>query len=224
MDCHDAQSQMTAYLSGDLLAEDYRAVEAHVSSCQCCRVELDGYHQLWDALAAFPVSSPDPDLDRRILAQVSAELLDARTVPATAIRWWGIAVAALAAVALSIGNSVLLPYEVAFQWCSRTLRAYVAFADVSDTSFFLVVGIFYGLVPLLVVGLLAGWLLRTRPLIHGTAASLAFGVLILPYVLILCSALPAVFTLSLMGGIVLGALSGGVGGFWAGSHGWRLAH
>jgi hypothetical protein len=120
-------------------------------------------------------------------------------------------------VALSIGNSVLLPYEVAFQWCSRTLRAYSLFADVSDTSFFFVVGIFYGLVPLLVVGLLSGWLLRTRPLIHGTAASLAFGVIILPYVIIVCSALPAVFTFSLTVGIILGALSGGVGGFWAGA-------
>lgn len=224
MDCHDAQSEMTAYLSGDLAPEDLRAVDLHVSSCEGCRVELTGFQRMWEALADLPIDRPDSGLDRRILSQVAAEVLEAQTGSPAGIRWWGIGVAALVAVALSIGNSLLLPYEVAFQWCSRTLRAYALFADLPDSSFFLVVGIFYGLVPLLVVGLLSGRLLETRPLFHGTAASMTFAVLILPYVIIVCSALPGLFTLSLMGGIVLGALSGGLAGFWAGAHRWRPAH
>ena len=224
MDCHDAQAEMTAYLSGDLAPEDLRAVELHVSSCEGCRVELTGLQQMWDKLAGLPIVRPDPEIDRRILSQVAAEVADAQTGSPAGIRWWGIGVAALVAAALSVGNSLLLPYEVAFQWCSRTLRAYAPFVHLPDSSFFFVVGIFYGLVPLLVVGLLSGRLLETRPLVHGTAASVTFAVLILPYVIIVCSALPGLFTLSLMGGIILGALSGGLGGFWAGAHRWRLAH
>ena len=53
MDCHDAQSQMTAYLSGDIAAEDRRAVEVHVSSCEACRAALAGLQQMWDALAGL---------------------------------------------------------------------------------------------------------------------------------------------------------------------------
>ncbi|OGC00480.1 MAG: hypothetical protein A3G35_09085 [candidate division NC10 bacterium RIFCSPLOWO2_12_FULL_66_18] len=224
MDCHDAQSEMTAYLSGDLAAEDLRAVEGHVASCEPCRLELAAFRRMWAALADLPVASLDPTVDHQILAQVAAEVGEARKVSSAAVRWRGVGLAALVAVALSIGNSLLLPYEVAFQWCSRTLRAYALFVDLPDSSFFFVVGIFYGLVPLLVVGLLSGRLLETRPLVHGTAASTTFAVLILPYIIIVCSALPGLFTLSLMGGIVLGALSGGLGGFWAGAHRWLPAH
>lgn len=224
MDCHDAQPQMTAYLSGDLVLEDRRTVEAHLSACECCRVELARLGQVWEALAGLPVMPLDPTADRQVLERVVAEIAGEPMTLSVAVRWRGIAVAALLAAALSIGNSIFLPYEVAFQWCSRTLRAYALFADLSDTGFFFVTGIFYGLIPLLVVGLVSGRILRARPLFHGTAASLAFTVLTLPYVIIVCSALPGLFTLSLIGGITLGALSGGLGGFWTGTQRWRLAH
>ena len=224
MDCYDAHAEMTAYLSGNLATEDLRAVEGHVASCAGCRAELAALRQTWETLGDLPTPSLAPGIDRSILQRVATEAAETPPAPIPSVRWWEVGMAALVAAALSIGNSVLLPYEVAFEWCSRTLRTYAPFVDLPDSSFFFVVGIFYGLVPLLIVGLLSGRLLRTKRLCHGTTASLAFVVLIFPYVLIVCSALPGLFTLSLMGGIVLGALSGGLGGFWAGAHRWYPAH
>ena len=224
MDCHDAQTEMTAHLSGDIAAEDFRAVEGHVASCAGCRAELAALRQAWETLGDLPTPSLAPGIDRWILQRVATEVAETPPPPIPSVRWWGVGVAALVAAVLSIGNSLALPYEIAFQWCSRTFRGYPLLSDLSDGSLFFSVGIVYGLVPLCLVGLFSGRFCGPRPVLHGTAASSAFAALIVPYVLIVCSGLPGLFTLSLVAGIVLGSLSGGIGGFWAGAHRWRPAH
>lgn len=218
MDCHDAQGGMTAYLSGDLATEDLRAVEGHLVSCAGCRAELAAFRLTWETLGHLPTPSLPPGVDHWILQRVATEVSETPPPPIPSVRWRGVGVAALIAAALSIGNSLILPYEVAFQWCSRTLRGYPLLADLSDGSFFFGIGIFYGLVPLFLVGLFSGRLLGVRPFFHGAVTSSAFALFTVPYVLIVCSGLPGIFTLSLVVGILVGALSGGVGGFWAGAY------
>src|SRR5574337_894501 len=215
MDCQDIQAQMTAYLSGDLATEDSRVVENHVASCAGCRAELAALRQAWETLGDLPTPSLAPGVDRSILQRVATEAAETPPPPIPSVRWWGVGVAALVAAALSIGNSLILPYEVTFEWCSQTLRRYPLLAGLSDGSFFFGIGIFYGLVPLFLVGLFSGRLLGVRPFFHGAVTSFAFALFTVPYVLIVCSGLPGIFTLSLVAGILVGALSGGVAGFWA---------
>jgi anti-sigma factor RsiW len=224
MDCHDAQTEMTAYLSGDLAAEDLRAVEGHMASCAGCRAELAVLRQTWGALGDLPTPSLAPGIDRRILQRVATEVAETPPPPIPSVRWRGVGMAALVAVILSIGNSLILPYEVAFQWCSQTIRRYPLLADLSDGTVFFGIGIFYGLAPLFLAGLLSGRLLGARPLFHGAVTSSAFALVIVPYVLVACSGLPELFTLCLVVGILVGALSGGVGGFWAGGYRLRPAY
>ncbi len=224
MDCHDAQAEMTAYLNGELATEDVRAVENHVASCAGCRAELAALRQAWETLVGLPAPSLAAGIDLWILQRVATEAAETPPPSISSVCWWGVGVAALAAAALSIGNSLALPYETAFQWCSRTIRGYPLLSDLSDGSLFFGIGIFYGLVPLFPVGLFSGRLLGGRPLFHGAVASSVFALFIVPYVLIVCSGLPGLFTLSFMAGILVGALSGGVAGFWAGTCRLRLAH
>jgi len=222
MRCADVQPQFTAYLSGNLVVDDRRIVDMHLSSCERCRRELMALRHTWEGLADLPAPSLASALDRRILGAVAREAAGTQGGPVWARGWWGIALAACVAAAISLGGSLLLPYEIAFQWCSQALRTAPLFRGIPDASLFLVVGIVYGLLPLLAVGLWWGRRFPARPLCHGAVAAAVFAGVVLPYALIVCSALPAPFSLSLVTGILLGALAGGPVGMSAGAHRRRL--
>jgi hypothetical protein len=220
--CPDVQPQLTAYLSGNLAVEDGRMVDIHLASCARCQDELKALRHTWEGLADLPAPSLPSALDRQVLGAVAREAVGSRSRPAWVQGWWGIALAACVAAAISLGGSLLLPYETAFQWCSRTLRNAPLFRGIPDSSLFLLVGIVYGLLPLLAVGLWWGRRFPARPLRHGAAAAAVFSGLVLPYALIVCSSLPAPLSLSLVAGMLLGALAGGPAGISVGTHRRRL--
>ena len=56
----------------------------------------------------------------------------------------------------------------------------------------------------------------SRPLVEGVWTAGSFVLLLIPYVLAVCWALPAAFVASLLAGLTAGAFTGGPGGFWLG--------
>ncbi len=220
MQCPDAQSLMTAYLSDEAAPVERWEFEAHLAACACCREELAAFREAWDRLGRWRVPAVDRRIERDLLARVEQEAatLGSRLRPVATI------VASVPAVLLSIVASAFLPYERAFELCREALRGFNAFARLPDGAVFFVAGVLYGVIPLLLVGLVSARLMGgAGALVRGTATSVAFAVLMTPYVLIVCSALPGLFTAAILAGIGLGGLSGSAGGLWLGSRSWRPA-
>ncbi len=220
MQCPDAQSLVSAYLGDEAAPVERWEFEAHVADCRSCHEELARLRETWDRLGRWPVPALDPRVGRDLLARV--ELEAASLIPR--LRPVATALAAVVAVLLSISATAFLPYEQAFQLCREALRGFSLFAGLPDSTLFFIAGVFYGMIPLLLVGLVSACLMGgAGALVHGTATSVAFLVLMIPYVIIVCSALPGVFTAAILAGIGLGGLSGSAGGFWLGSWAWRPA-
>jgi len=220
MQCQDAQALMTAYLGDEVVSIERREFEEHFTNCACCREELAAFREAWDRVGRWPVPAVDPRVERDLLARVEEEA--ASLVPR--LRLTATILSAAAAVLLSIAASVFLPYERAFQLCREALKGFSAFAGLPDSTLFFIAGAFYGLIPLLLVGLVAAHLIGgTGALWHGTVTGVAFALLMTPYVLIVCSALPGIFTAAILAGIGLGGLSGSAGGLWLGSRARRPA-
>jgi anti-sigma factor RsiW len=220
MQCQDAQALMTAYLGDEVVPVERREFEGHLAACACCREELASFRESWERLGRWPVPAMDSRIERDFLARVEHEAatLGPRLRPVAT------ALVAVAAVLLSIAASVFLPYERAFQLCREALRGFSAFAGLPDSAVFFVAGVLYGVIPLLLVALVSARLMGgAGALWHGTVTGVAFALLMTPYVLIVCSALPGVFTAAILGGIALGGLSGSAGGLWLGSRAWRPA-
>lgn len=220
MQCQDAQALMTAYLSDEVVSIERREFEEHFTTCACCREELASFRESWERLGQWPVPAMDSRIERDLLARVEQEAatLGPRLRPVAT------ALAAVAAVLLSIAASVFLPYERAFQLCREGLKGFSVFAGLPDSTLFFIAGIFYGVIPLLLVGLVSARLMGGAGAgLNGTATGVAFALLMAPYVLIVCSALPGAFTAAILGGIALGGLSGSAGGLWLGSRARRPA-
>ncbi len=220
MQCPDAQSLMTAYLSDEAAPVERWEFEAHLAACPRCRNELAAFREAWDRLGHWPVAVLDPRIERDLLARLEPETV--RLAPR--LRPVATALAAVVAVLLSITASAFLAYEQAFQLCREALNGFGVFPGLPDSTLFFIAGIFYGVIPLLLVGLVSARLMGGAGAVwHGTATGVAFALLMTPYVVIVCSALPGVFTAAILAGIGLGGLSGSAGGLWLGSRAWRTA-
>ena len=77
-------------------------------------------------------------------------------------------------------------------------------------------GILYAALPVLLVALLTARLNGRRPLVEGGGTAALFVLVLTPYALAVCWALPAAFIGSLLAGLTAGAFTGGPGGFWLG--------
>ncbi len=91
--CERAREAIPDFVGGRLPAEVRAAIEVHLGTCAECREEAELVALLTASRPAVP-----PGLARRIEAAV-------RVVPSGAVRrpWWGLAAAAVAALALGIG-------------------------------------------------------------------------------------------------------------------------
>ncbi len=209
MNCQQAQKELAAYLSGDVHAQLRGELEGHLAACARCADELAGLRGAWKALGGWEDEVAAPHLLHSIEARWAIASVAARAM----FHPWVVGLTALAAALLSIGNSLLVPYERAFALCAAVLRSLPMFANLPDPVAFFVAGIFYGLLPLLIVAAIAARLAGERSATHGAVAGILFVLLVAPYALIVCSALPTAFAAALIGGMALGALSGGLGGF-----------
>jgi len=77
------RENLTAYALGALDAEDVRALDRHLESCQECQRELADYLAVSEGLlAALPPQAPPPDLKRQLSAHLQRTDKPARTRPA----------------------------------------------------------------------------------------------------------------------------------------------
>ncbi len=94
-DCQAARENIDAYAIGALDAEEARALEAHVASCDACAALLDGARDDAAAIAlSAPRAAPASALKARIMA--SAAVLAGTPARRRSPRWWQAAAAVLA--------------------------------------------------------------------------------------------------------------------------------
>jgi len=78
MDCQKIQDNLSAYLDGELPAEDARQVERHVEECAVCRDLLRELRSVADVLGELPHESAPAGLTEELQSQVERRLLLAR--------------------------------------------------------------------------------------------------------------------------------------------------
>lgn len=78
MDCQKNQDNLSAYLDGELPAEDARQVERHVEECAVCRDLLRELRSVADVLGEMPHESAPTGLTEELQSQIERRLLLAR--------------------------------------------------------------------------------------------------------------------------------------------------
>lgn len=212
MQCVDARAEMTAYLAEEVGPEVRVQLDAHLAGCASCRAELEAFRETWWTLGALPLLAPD--LEARVLARTAAKAIPRR--PWRLLQPLRVPIAALAAVLLSVGLSTLVPYEAAARLCREALEGLPLASGLSDAASAFLVGILYAALPVLLMALFTARLNGRRPLVEGGWTAAVFVLLLTPYALAACWALPAAFIGSLLAGLTAGAFTGGLGGFWLG--------
>ena len=212
MRCVDVRAEMTAHLAEELGPEIRVQLNAHLAGCASCRAELGVFRETWGTLGALPALRPAPDLEARVLARTIGEDLPRRAW--RLVQPLRIPIAALAAVLLSMGLSTLLPYEAAARLCREALEGLPLASGLSDAAGAFLVGILYAALPVLLMAILTARLNGRHPLVEGGWTAALFVLVLTPYALAVCWALPAAFIGSLLAGLTAGAFTGGLGGFW----------
>ena len=70
-DLHEDWDLFSAYVDGELAAEERRAVEDHLAACPGCRAELDGLRRVASRLRSLERSAPPPLLADRVARRVA---------------------------------------------------------------------------------------------------------------------------------------------------------
>lgn len=215
--CEDAGAEFTAYLAEELSAEVRVSLEAHLVGCLCCRAELEAFRETWRTLGELPAPRPAPDLEARVVVRATA----APTLPPAwrLLRRLRVPIAALVAALVSIGLSTLLPYEAAARLCGEVLKGVFPASGLANEASAFLVGTGYAALPLVLMALLTAGLKGHPPFLGGGSTAALFVLVVTPYVVVVCSGLPVAFVGSLLAGLTVGALTGGVGGFWLGRRG-----
>lgn len=181
-------------------------VERHTARCEACRREVAGLSATWQAMASLPVVSPPPGVARAIRRRVRWEV--AREVLTSIDAWQRGALAGVAGFVASVVLSLLVPYDTMVAVCRRLVPE-----AVPTLGAYLVAGLMYGLVPMLVAAMLERRAAGVSRLVGGLEAVLVFLVVLVPYVLLRCGAFPAALLGGFLAGIALGAISGEAASF-----------
>lgn len=68
MECRERDFQLMEYARGALRGQELRALEEHLGSCARCRLELDSWLRLEEAIAPFPLVAEPAWLKASIMA------------------------------------------------------------------------------------------------------------------------------------------------------------
>jgi hypothetical protein len=71
MNCRQAERRLPGYLDGAISSRDHARLRDHLSSCDGCRMQLEGYRRLSAHLAQVEAVAPPTDLIWRIRVQAS---------------------------------------------------------------------------------------------------------------------------------------------------------
>lgn len=217
MNCEGIKNLMTSYLAGELSQSESVTVETHVSQCRGCGNELATLRRVWNLMGEWEDREAAAYLESTVLGRIRAEP-QSQPVPS----WLGdgitqILFSALIASLLSIVGSVLLGYGKAVRLSKLGLQELGILAYLPDSTIFFIVGCLYGLLPLLVVGLTLARIADGGGLRLGLWVVALFLLITLPYVVIECRTFAVAFTLSLIGGLAVGAFSGSAAGLYLGN-------
>ncbi len=199
MDCQAVRELCVEALIAGRASEE---VERHLAACPPCREETQTLAATWTALAALPVLEPSPDLARRLQRRVRWEGI--QEALASIESWQRAALAGVAGFVVSVVLSLLVPYETMVAFC----RA-IAPRGLPTPAAYLVAGLLYGLLPMLVGTAVAR---RAGPgfgLLGAFEAAVVFLAVLVPYVLLRCGEFPLPLLAGFIGGIALGATLGG---------------
>jgi anti-sigma-K factor RskA len=118
----DPHADVAPYALDALDAEQERAFEEHLASCEACREELASLREATAALAYGAVGpAPPPELKQRILAEAKAERPN--VIPFPGRRRWAAPIAAAAALAAAFALGIGV-------WATTRPAGGDAFADV----------------------------------------------------------------------------------------------
>lgn len=207
MDCQAAREfYLEALIAGRAASQE---VERHLATCPACRQELQTLAGTWTALAALPVLEPSPQLAGRLHRRVRWEAI--REALVSIESWQRAALAGVAGFVVSVVLSLLVPYDTMVAFCQV-----IAPPSVPAPAAYLLAGILYGLLPMLIGTALEARSPHAVRLTKTPEAVLVFLLVLVPYVLLRCGEFPVPLLAGFVGGIALGAALGGAVG--AGLH------
>jgi len=214
LSCEDLELRLMELL-GENLPED---LLAHLKSCPRCKEKREQWIRLWSLMGGWEESKPSIDVTESILSQIRGDLrseAEASASPGWFTSGFGVVlISALVASLLSIGSSIALHYGNAAEFLRFALQQLEISAYLPVSTIFFVVGCLYGLLPLLLVGLIFGRAADGHRLRLSLWVVVVFLLLTLPYTVVECRTLALSFTLSVITGLTVGALSGGVAAFY----------
>jgi hypothetical protein len=115
-DLHGDWDLLSAYVDGELAAEERRAVEDHLAACPGCRAELDGMRRVASRLRSLERAAPPPLLADRVARRVAVaarqpglvvrieEALRRLPVESSTLMTFGVVVALTAIAALFVAG------------------------------------------------------------------------------------------------------------------------
>lgn len=203
MDCQAVRElHVEALVTGRAASEE---AERHRAACPACREETQTLAATWTALTALPVLEPSPDVARRLHRRVRRERV--REALVSIESWQRAALAGVAGSVVSVGFSLLVPYQTMVAICQA-----IAPPSVPAPAAYLLAGILYGLLPMLVGTVLEARGPRLVGLMGTLEAVIVFLLVLVPYVVLRCGQFPLSLLAGFVGGIALGAALGSAAG------------
>jgi hypothetical protein len=202
----DCQAIRELYVEGLIAGRaGSEEVEHHLAGCSTCQEETRALAATWAALAALPVLEPSPDVARRLHRRVRWEGI--REALESIESWQRAALAGVAGFVVSVVLSLLVPYDTMVTFCQA-----IAPPSVPAPAAYLLAGVLYGLLPMLIGTGLEARGPRVVGLMGTLEAVLVFLLVLVPYVLLRCSEFPVSLLVGFVGGIALGATLGSAAG------------
>ncbi len=207
MQCWQVSEFLTAHIAHELPEAERREVLAHLEVCPGCRADLAELQKPWSLLRGLPEVEPGRAVGRRLLRQIRWLMVwDAiRSLEG----WRAAFVPAAVGILLSVGLSLLLPYDALVEFCRRVVGN-----PSLEPGAFLMAGLVYGLVPLVPATWIVARSRRGLTLVQGVEAAVLFLVLVAPYAIIQCRGFPVPGMAGFLAGITIGAFLGSIGWRW----------
>lgn len=101
MNCHEAQTQLSEYLDGELDPLRNKSIESHLLACPVCRAEADGLTDCIRQIAQLPLVDPPLGFTQRIMAH-------ARSLEVKPSLWQKIVSPLRFSVPLQVGAAVVI--------------------------------------------------------------------------------------------------------------------
>src|SRR5713226_2843163 len=234
--CQDVETRLLELLTGEL-PED---IVLHLQSCYVCKERRLRWDYIWSLMDRWEEEKPSSetiesmvlqvreDLRREVAKKKRKSVVWSRMHPKESDRQWlgfrlsasdirTIVFPALIASFLFIVSSVVLHYGKAVHLCKHVLQEFGIPVALPHATIFFVVGCFYGLLPLLLVGLIFGRTAKGHGFRQGFSVATLSLLIAVPYAAFACRTFAVPLAFSMITGLAVGAFSGSVGGFYLGS-------